>query len=136
MWQPPTSLLDGLTLPGRNPEVVDKARLNRLIRDHQRSLSTTAAQLGATVDIVRRLLETHPAPAPSPARPDQARVYSGAYRTAKSALLRHRFIDLYQRDRLGLRDIAASIAPKMSRAGGQSEQGQARADHADRGPLN
>jgi transposase len=36
-------------------------------------------------------------------------VYSGAYRYAKSVLPRHRFIDLYQREGLGLRDIAASI---------------------------
>jgi hypothetical protein len=109
LWQPPTSLLDGLNLPGPDPEMIEIPRLHRLVRLHDRSLGRIAAQLDTTVDVVRHILETHPAPAPSHPYPNQARVYSVAYRAAKSALPRSRFVDLYQEQGIGLRDIAASI---------------------------
>lgn len=108
-WHPPTAMLDDLQLPGRDPAAVDIDELHRLIRVQDHSLGAAAAHLGITLETVRYLLTTHPAPANQPATSDQARVRGAAYRTAKSALSPQRLRDLYQKQGQGLRDIAASI---------------------------
>lgn len=108
-WHPPMAMLDDLQLPGRDPAAVDIGELHRLIRVADHTLGATAAHLGITLDTVRYLLTTHPAPTTEPATPDHARVRGAAYRAAKSALSPQRLRDLYEKQGQGLREIAASI---------------------------
>ncbi|MCZ4103216.1 LysR family transcriptional regulator [Streptomyces sp. So13.3] len=61
-WQPPTTLLDGLGLPGCDPHTVDLARLHQLIRGHSQSPTAAAQELDTTPEAIRYLLALHPAP--------------------------------------------------------------------------
>ncbi|WP_159083374.1 TniQ family protein [Streptomyces sp. P3] len=61
-WQPPTTLLDGLDLPGCDPHTVDLARLHQLIRGPSQSPTAAAQKLDTTPEVVRYLLALHPAP--------------------------------------------------------------------------
>ncbi|UQX10996.1 TniQ family protein [Candidatus Mycobacterium methanotrophicum] len=108
-WHPPTAMLGDLHLPGHDPAAVDIGELHRLIRVEDYSLGAAAEHLGTTLETVRHLLTTHPAPAREPVTHDQGRVRGTGYRTAKSALTPDRLQDLYETDGRGLRDIAASI---------------------------
>jgi hypothetical protein len=62
-WQPPATLLTGLDLPGPDPGQHDISELHQLIRHARLTPRAAAAQLGTTIDTVRYLLETSPAPA-------------------------------------------------------------------------
>jgi molybdenum-dependent DNA-binding transcriptional regulator ModE len=62
-WDPPLRLLDGLHLPGTNPNEIDLEHLHRLIRRDHASIPTTAHRLGTTSEAVQLLLHQHPAPA-------------------------------------------------------------------------
>jgi len=106
-WQPSIDLLDHMHLPGHDPRTVDISSLHRLIRVKKRSLGEAAARLGTTLDVVRYVLETHPAPAPEPASDHEARARGLAYCSAKAELPRETFVRLYQGQRISLRDIAA-----------------------------
>ncbi|MBV9026170.1 MAG: TniQ family protein [Streptomycetaceae bacterium] len=65
-WQPPTTLLAGLTLPGPDPDQVDVSLLHRLVRQSRHPVQHAAEVLGTSVETVRYLLEEHPAPMPQP----------------------------------------------------------------------
>lgn len=108
-WHPPTAMLGDLHLPGQDPATVDIGALHRMIRVQDCTLGAAAEHLGITLETVRYLLTTDPAPANPPATPDHARVRGVGYRTAKSALSPQRLRDLYEKQGHGLRDIAASI---------------------------
>ena len=73
-------------------------------------LGTTARRLNTSLDTVRYLLETHPAPRPDP-EPGAPlpTYYNRAYSTAKGALSRERLVDLYEHERMSLKDIAATV---------------------------
>ncbi|MFD7954405.1 TniQ family protein [Streptomyces ardesiacus] len=78
-WQPPKALLDGLGLPGLDPDQVDLPHLHRLIRQRRHAVQYAADVLGTSVEAVRYLLGEHPAPLSPPttaqgtAREDYAR---------------------------------------------------------------
>jgi hypothetical protein len=108
-WHPPTAMLEDLHLPGQDPAMVDIGALHRLIRVQDRTLGAAAEHLGITLETVRYLLTTHPAPANTPATPDHASVRGIEYRTAKTALSPQRLRDLYEKQGHGLREIAAGI---------------------------
>ena len=59
-WQPPLRLLDGLVLPGADPDIINIAALHHLIEDRQ-PLSTVARQLNSTPEAVGHVLTLHPA---------------------------------------------------------------------------
>ena len=59
-WQPPLRLLDGLVLPGADPDTINIAALHHLI-EHREPLSTVARQLNSTPEAVRHVLTLHPA---------------------------------------------------------------------------
>jgi hypothetical protein len=110
VWHPPKDILDEFDLPGPDPAVVDIARLHHFIAADGVKLGAAAQRLNTSLDTVRYLLETHPVP-----RPDSdngatlSTPYNRAYLTAKQALSRERLAELYERARMSLKDIAASV---------------------------
>lgn len=73
-------------------------------------LGTAAHRLNTSLDTVRYLLETHPAPRPDP-EPGAPlpTYYNRAYSTAKAELSRERLVDLYERERMSLKGIAETV---------------------------
>ncbi|MGV0736063.1 TniQ family protein [Mycobacterium syngnathidarum] len=109
-WQPPKGVLDGLNLPGPNPAAVHTADLHRVMAAGGSKLGTAAHRLSTSLDTVRYLLETHPAPRPEPeSSAPLPTYYNRAYSTAKAALSREHLIDLYDSQRMSLRDIAENV---------------------------
>lgn len=109
-WQPPKRVLDGLDLPGPDPAVVDIADLHRVMAVDGIKLGAAAHRLNTSLDTARFLLEAHPAPRPDPEPSAPLPTsYNRAYSTAKAALSRERLAELYERERMSLKDIAATI---------------------------
>lgn len=71
-WQPPMSLLDGLDLPGPDPDQIDLARLHDLVRADRGSVPTAARRVGVTTAAAHALLLDYPAPPRPPAAPPPA----------------------------------------------------------------
>ncbi|MEV6231814.1 TniQ family protein [Saccharopolyspora shandongensis] len=107
-WQPSTHLLDDLTLPGHDPDLVNITALHHIVGDNRSSLSDAAQQLGTTLDITRYLLGKHPAP-PPPLTETQAKATGHRRFEARSALPKERLIDLCFEQNLTLRDIAQRV---------------------------
>lgn len=114
-WRPPLHLLDGLLLPGPDPGAVDVAALDDLVRRDNTALSEIGRQLGTTLDVVRYLLEQHPAPASPTAAERFGR--RAAQTAAVEALSRAQFVDLYCGQRRTLAEIAAMIGVSRKMAG-------------------
>jgi hypothetical protein len=100
-WQPPTSLICGLTLPGLDPSDIDIKVLHRMIREHEMTATQAAVQLGTSLDVVRCLLDQHPAPATAE-RPIRIAQVSDPVRAALDPAL---FTQLYCEQKLSLRAI-------------------------------
>jgi hypothetical protein len=97
-WHPPLTLLSGLQLPCPDPSRIDIAEVHRSIRQNRARLRATAGQLGTTIDIVRYLLEEHPAP--------RSHRTSGQVRASiRAALRKQEFAELYLNQQLSLREI-------------------------------
>lgn len=107
VWHPPNGLLDGLDLPGTDPDTLDPADLHRVMAVDGIKLGAAAHRLSTSLDAVRYLLETHPAPVPVSGT-QVATSHNRAYCTAKTAMPRDRLADLYEGQRMSLRDIAAT----------------------------
>ncbi len=108
VWYPPTELFDELDLPGPNPTAVDPAELHRAMTSEEGKLGAVAARLDTDLDTVRYLLERHPVPHAAPTAPVPPN-RNRAYYTATKALPRDRLTDLYHRQHMSLRDIAATV---------------------------
>ncbi|MDD4868277.1 MAG: hypothetical protein PHQ28_14530, partial [Mycobacterium sp.] len=109
-WHPPNGVLDGLDLPGPDPAAVDIADLHRVMAVDGIKLGAAAHRLNTSLDTVRFLLEAHPAPRPDPEPSAPLPTsYNRAYSTAKAALSRERLVDLYERERMSLKAIAATV---------------------------
>ena len=98
-WQPPRRLLDGLVLPGADPDTIDIPALHHLI-EHRQPLSTVARQLNSTPEAVRHVLTLHPAHVGPPST-------TPAVSALAATLPPDRFTALYRQKRMTLRDIAA-----------------------------
>ena len=110
VWPPPKGVLDGRDLPGPDPAAVDIADLHRVMTVDGIKLGTAAQRLNTSLDTVRYLLEAHPAPRPDPEQSSPLPTsYNRAYSTAKAVLSRERLADLYDRERMSLNDIAATV---------------------------
>jgi len=124
-WQPPTDLLRGLTLPGEGFDAMDLAGLHQLVRRDGTTVGQAARGVDIAPDVVRLLLEEHPAPA-APRRPRRSRGKARAprrprgktitaappgpaYRRVAQALPRERLVELYELERRSLADIAAMV---------------------------
>ncbi len=106
-WSPPTDAITGLSLPGRDPACVDIETLHHLLANPDYPLGDIAHELDTTRDVVRYLIETHPAAAPPPPTKDHARVRGMARLSAKAALPKAEFVRMYHNERRSLREIAA-----------------------------
>lgn len=110
IWHPPSGVLDGLDLPGPDPAAVDIAGLHRSVAPNGIKLGTAAQRSNTCLDAVRYLLETNPARRQDPDKDAPTPVsYNRAYLTAKRALSRERLADLYERQRMSLKDIATTV---------------------------
>ena len=114
-WQPTSRFLEELKLPGPDPAAVAMPELHRLIGMNNLKLGAAAARLNTTLDTLRHLLGSHPAPRPDPEPGTPLPTpCNRAYVKAKAALSRERLAELYERDRLSLHDIAAVIGVSRS----------------------
>jgi hypothetical protein len=59
-WQPPARLLDGLDLPGPDPDAIDIVKLHRLVAKDSLSIGQIAKRLDTNLDTVRYLLGRRP----------------------------------------------------------------------------
>ena len=100
-WQPPLQLLDGLTLPGSNPDTIDIPTLHHLV-EHGRTIREAARQLHTSPDAVRYVLTQHPANVPQSSAPTTPALTGLAARLPPEILSAH-----YHQQRMTLRDIAS-----------------------------
>ena len=110
-WHPPTTLLDGIELPGCDIADIDIDRLHQLARGRRSPARDAAAALSVSIEAVRLVLEEHPVP-PSPLTPAQARARGKASQAAREALteedLRRRYVDERQSARTIAQDLGVS----------------------------
>ncbi len=66
-WHPPTARLNSSALPGPDPAHIDVTALHNLVRHEHLTPRAAARRLATTIDTVRYLLATQPAP-PHPRR--------------------------------------------------------------------
>ncbi|MFG2329837.1 hypothetical protein ACGFMM_09430 [Streptomyces sp. NPDC048604] len=104
-WQPPATLLAGLSLPGPDPARVDLPRLHQLVRERQHPVQHAAQVLGTTVEAVRHVLDEHPAPAP-PLTKNAARATGRIRQQARQAIPAQGFTRLYLDEHRSLQQIA------------------------------
>jgi len=104
-WQPPTTLLVGLSLPGPAPAHVDLSRLHQLVRERQHPVQHAAQVLGTTVEAIRHVLDEHPAPAP-PLTKNTVRATGRIRQQARQAIPEERFTQLYLDEHRSLQQIA------------------------------
>ncbi|KAA1430789.1 MULTISPECIES: TniQ family protein [Mycobacteriaceae] len=96
-FEPDTDFLEGLRLPGQNPDHVDLDALHRGIQQGL-FLGHAAEDAGTDLDTARYLLTCHPTPS--------AATDLNAYRRAKEAYPREAFIEQYALCGLSLAEIA------------------------------
>jgi AraC-like DNA-binding protein len=116
VWHPPTGVLDELHIGGLDPDGVNAGELHRLIRLEHCSIAQAAQRLHTIRDVIRYVLELHPAPPPpvtrqpppSTPRPRKPRP-ADAYQKARLGLTRDEFISQYEQERLTLQDIGARV---------------------------
>lgn len=98
-WQPPTSFLKDLDLPGPDPSLIDVTRLHELAREGAHPVRRAAEIMGTTIDAVRVVLDEHPAPA-ALLTLAQGRATGGVRHAARQVLtekeFRRRYVDRHQ----------------------------------------
>ncbi|WP_326611417.1 TniQ family protein [Streptomyces scopuliridis] len=104
-WQPPTTLLAGLSLPGPDPAHIALPRLHQLVRERQHPVQHAAQVLGTTVEAIRHVLDEHPAPAP-PLTKNAARAIGRIRQQARLTVPEERFTQLYLEEHRSLQQIA------------------------------
>ncbi|GAA1893781.1 TniQ family protein [Streptantibioticus ferralitis] len=104
-WQPPATLLAGLSLPAPDPMHVDLPRLHQLVRERQHPVQHAAQVLGTTVEAIRHVLDEHPAPEP-PLTKNAARATGRIRQQARQAIPEEHFTQLYLGEHRSLQQIA------------------------------
>ncbi|MGK4582079.1 LysR family transcriptional regulator [Kitasatospora sp. HPMI-4] len=105
-WQPPTSLLDGLDLPGPDPARIDIPRLHQLIRQRKNPVQYAARAFDTSVEAIRYVLDEHPAPALPPTK-SVASATGTIRRQARQDVPKETFVRLYLDEHQSLNRIAA-----------------------------
>jgi transposase-like protein len=106
IWQPPTSLLDGLDLPGPDLARIDVPHLHRLVRQRKNRVQHAAEAPGTTVGAIRHVLDEHPAPAPPPTK-SAARATGQIRCKARQDVAKETFVRLYLDEDQSLNQMAA-----------------------------
>lgn len=86
-WQPPTSILDGLDLPGTYPDSLDVGAVHTAIAEGALSCGAVAELFGTTRDHIRCIHVDHPRPYQEP-KPRTVPNSSRRYREVRSVLSR------------------------------------------------
>jgi TniQ len=102
-WRPPAFLLSGLDLPGPDPLTLAPGEIHELLRIRRMSPRAAACHAGTTIDVIRAVLDEHPAP-PPPA-PAQERARGQAIGKLRARLSPGELNDLYANQRLSLEEI-------------------------------
>lgn len=97
--------MNGLNLPGSDPDSVDIYLLHELVRQREHPAQHIATALGTSLEAVRHLLDQHPAPA-IPATKAQARAAGRAFKKAMEELPKAELARLYLDERRSLQQIA------------------------------
>jgi len=109
VWTPPSDLFDGIDLPGEDPNAIDVGLLHDDLEARKRfGVGAAADRLGISLEAARYLLTTYPAPRRTTAPQSRAK-HGQVYCAAKAALPRERLVELYQHQRISLRDIAETV---------------------------
>ncbi|MGH3275826.1 MAG: hypothetical protein ACRDNZ_16065, partial [Streptosporangiaceae bacterium] len=103
-WRPPASLLSGLDLPGPDLLTLAPAEIHELLRIRRMSPRAAARHAGTTIDMIRAVLDEHPAPAP-PLTPAQERARGEAAGKLRARLSPDDLNDLYANQGLSLKKI-------------------------------
>ncbi len=107
-WQPPAFLLDDLDLPGPDPSRHQPGEIHELITRQQLSVRAAARHLGTTIDVIRAILDEHPAP-PRPLTPGQARSAGRATAALRARLSPQDLDDLYNGRELSLQQLSHQL---------------------------
>lgn len=86
-WQPPTSILDDLDLPGTHPDSLDATAVHTAITEGALSCGAAAELFGTTREHIRCILADHPRPYQEP-QPRTVPNSSRRYREIRSVLSR------------------------------------------------
>lgn len=93
-WRPPASLLSGLDLPGPDPFAWQPGEIHELVTLRRMSPRAAAHHAGTTIDVIRAVLDEHPAP-PQPLTPAQERAAGHATAQLRARLPPPELRDLY-----------------------------------------
>ncbi|MFJ3643771.1 LysR family transcriptional regulator [Streptomyces sp. NPDC090108] len=104
-WQPPATLLAGLSLPGPDPAHIDLSRLHQLVRERRHPVQHAAQVLGTTVEAIRHVLDEDPAPA-LPLTKNAARATGRIRQQARQTIPAERLTHLYLEEHRSLQQIA------------------------------
>ncbi|MFF4795389.1 hypothetical protein ACFY2M_38020 [Streptomyces sp. NPDC001276] len=105
-WHPPTSLLNGLDLPGSDPACIDIPHLHQLVLQRRSPVRHAAQILGTSIEAVRLALDEQPAPALPPSK-TAARATGHIRFTARREVPKETFTRLYHDEHRSLQQIAA-----------------------------
>lgn len=104
-WQPPTSLMDGLDLPGPDPALIDITHLHQLVRQRKNPVRHAAQTLGTSIEAVRLALDEQPAP-PLPPTKNAARATGHVRFRARQEIPNETFTRLDLDEHRSLQQIA------------------------------
>ena len=110
-WRPPAFLLSDLDLPGPDPFAWQPGEIHELITYRRMSPRAAARHAGTTINVVRAVLDEHPAP-PQPLTPAQERAGGRTIAALRARLPPRDLDDLYTR-----RKISPLELSRMLRAG-------------------
>jgi hypothetical protein len=103
-WRPPAFLLTGLDLPGPDPFALPPTEIHELVKNRRMSPRAAALRVGTTIDVIRAVLDEHPAPSP-PLTPAQERARGQAAGKLREHLSPDELNDLYTNQRMSLEEI-------------------------------
>jgi hypothetical protein len=107
-WRPPASLLSDLDLPGPDPFTWQPGEIHELITLRRMSPRAAARHAGTTIDVIRAVLDEHPAP-PQPLTPGQERAAGRVTAELRARLPPRDLDDLYTTQRLTPRELSRRL---------------------------
>lgn len=112
-WQPPTSILGGLDLPGTHPDSLDGGAVHTAITEGALSCGAVAELFGTTREHIRCILADHPRPYQEP-KPRTVSNSSRRYREVRSVLSRQALEDWSARGVRSVRQLSAGGQARYS----------------------